>query len=185
MPIFPVMRYELWSSEKPSELAVALSKHTQSWPIITRLGGHKVFAGTVTETGFQLVRVGHNRNSFRPTLFGVFLPDDQSTLIRVTIRHSPYFFVAVAIFFLLFTYLCLQEVALPLLFAALRNDTQEMLQYLSPPSLFFLLSPIAVLLLSYIFSWLVFSSEAKVAKSELAEILSPLNTEPEKSIRTT
>ena len=178
MSFLPILRYDLRSSAKPSELITLLGNHVQSWPIITRLGGHKVFAGTVTDSGFRIVRVGSTRNSFRPTLFGVFSPAGQYTIIRVTIRHSAIFFVPLIIMFLLFfLYFSLQEV-LPLLYAILRSDTQDVLRYISPPSLYFLLSPLAVLLLGYLFSWIFFSSEANAAKNELAEILSPGCEEP-------
>jgi len=178
MSFFPILRYNLRSSAKPSDLTALLGNHVQSWPIITRLGGHKVFAGTVTETGFHIVRVGSTRNSFRPTLFGDFSPAGQYTIIKVTIKYSANFFVPfIIMFFLFFFFFSLQE-ALPLLYAILRSNSQETLRYLSPPSLFFLLSPLAVPLLGYLFSWLFFASEANSAKNELAEILSPVSEEP-------
>jgi hypothetical protein len=176
------MKYELRSSVKPSELVATLGEHVQPWSIIyRRMNGHKTFVGAITETGFQLVRIGHNRNSFRPTLYGIFFPDGQSTLIQVTIRHSNYYFATIIVFFLFLVYLCLHEAALPFLFDVLHNNTQEILLYFSVPVLLFWVGPIAFLLLSYILLWLFFSSEAEAAKSELAKILSPLDIEAEKS----
>jgi hypothetical protein len=178
MPFLPVSSYEIKSSAKPSEIVALLNTHVQPFPIVTRLGGHKTFSGTVSENGFRFIRVGENRNSFRPTVSGNFQVSPQFTTIRVTIKHDAFFFIALAIMFLLFCSFSLSNSALPLLMAFLSHNTQEIQYYLSPPNLFILFSPIALLLIGYFFAWVFFESESDSAKRELANILAPLILNP-------
>ncbi len=174
MPLFPVSSYEIKSLAKPSEIVAVLNTHVQPFPIVSRLGGHKTFSGSVSETGFRFIRVGENRNSFRPTVSGTFQLSPQFTTIRVTIKHDAYFFIPLAIMFLLFCSFSLSNSVLPLFTALLSNNTQEIQKYLSLPYLFFLLSPIALLFIGYFFALAFFEGEADSAKKELAKILGPL-----------
>ncbi len=91
MSLFSVKNYEFKLLARPSEIVAALRLHVQPFPIITRLGGHKTFAGSVSETGFRFVRVGETRNSFRPTVLGKFSTDAQGTTINITIKHDAFF----------------------------------------------------------------------------------------------
>ena len=61
------------------------------FPVVTRLGGYKSFAGSMSETGFRFIRVGDNRNSFRPTVSGTFSTDSEFTVLDITIKHDAYF----------------------------------------------------------------------------------------------
>jgi hypothetical protein len=178
MSIFPANSYKLKSLAKPSEIASVLSAHVQPLPIVTRLGGHKTFAGSVSETVFRFVRVGETRNSFRPTIIGEFSADSQGTTINITIKHDAYFFIPLLIMFLLFASFSLQNSLIPLIIAFVGNNTQEVQKYLSPPFLLFLLSPIAMLFIGYFFGVMFFESEASAATKELTDILSPFTIKP-------
>lgn len=172
MSLFPVKSYEIKSSTKPSEIVETLSAHVQPLPIVTRPGGHKTFAGSVSETGFRFVRVGKSRNSFRPTVSGKFLSLNQSTTIYVTIKHDTYYFVPLAIVFFAFAVLSLDSL-LPFLTAVSNINHLEIQKYLSPPHILFLLSSIAMLFTGYILPIALFETEANAAKMELARILTP------------
>jgi hypothetical protein len=180
MPFFPVKSYEIKSSAKPSDIVATLSAHVQPLPIVTRLGGHKTFAGSVSETGFRFVRVGENRNSFRPTVLGKFLSSNQLTIVQITIKHDAFYFIPLAIMFFSFVAFSLNSL-LPFLTAVSSNNAQEIQKYLSPPHLLFLLSPIAMLFIGYISPVVLFETEANAAKRELAEILAPFILKPEYS----
>ena len=172
MPLFPVNSYEIKSLAKPSEIVSTLNTHVQPLPIVTRLGGHKAFAGSVSETGFRFIRVGENRNSFRPTVLGKFLSSHQFTIVHVTIKHDAYYFIPLAIICLSFVAFSFNSL-LPFLAAFSSNNAQEIQKYLSPPHIYFLLSPIAMLFIGYVLPVVLFESEATAAKKELAEILAP------------
>ncbi len=80
--------------------------------------------------------------------------------------------------FLLFCLFSLSNSVPSLLTAFLSNNTREIEKYLSLPYLLFLLRPIALLFIGYFFALVFFEGEAKSAKKELAEILSPLLLNP-------
>ena len=174
MPFLPVSSYEIKSSAKPSEIVALLNTHVQPFPIVTRLGGHKTFSGSVSENGFRFIRVGENRNSFRPTVSGTFHSSPQFTTVQVTIKHDAFFFIPLAIMFLLFCSFSLSNSVLPLLNGFLSNNPQEIQNYLALPHIFFLFSPIVLLFIGYFFALVFFESEAESAKKELAKILAPL-----------
>lgn len=178
MSLLPVKNYEIKLLANPSEIVASLSTHVQPLPIITRLGGHKTFAGSVSETGFRFVRVGETRNSFRPTVSGKFSTNSQGTTISITIKHDAYFFIPLLIIFVIFALISLQNSWIPLIIAFLSNNTQEINKYLSPPFLFSLLSPIVLLFIVYLFGILFFESEANAAQKELADILEPFTIKP-------
>jgi len=176
MSIFPVVKFELQSSEKPSDLAARLSKYVQVPSIILYWRPHKTFAGTVTETSFQLIRIGSSRNSFRPTVFGEFIITDQSTIIRVTIKHHISLFIAIVFFSLFFLNMSLWVIGLSIFPTLIRSGTYDMQQLVAPPLIVFLLFPIIVPILLFATTWLSFPSEAKAYKNELVNILSIFNS---------
>src|SRR5512145_2281818 len=171
MSFFPVNTYKLRSLAKPSEIIAVLSKHVQPFQIVTRLGGHKTFAGSISEKGFRFVRVGDNRNSFRPTVSGIFSIDSEFTIVDITIKHDAHFFIPMIVMFFIFVFGILNIVLLPLLVALVNNNSQEVQKYLSPPYLLFLLSPLGVPFISYIFGAAFFDGEAYLAEKELSQIL--------------
>jgi len=181
MSLVPVNTYKVRSLAKPSEIIAALGKHVQGFPIVTRLGGHKTFAGSISETGFRFVRVGDNRNSFRPTISGTFTSDSEFTIIDITIKHDAYFYVPLIIMFFLFMLPVLASTLLPLFIALLANNPQEIHKYLSPPHSLYLLSPFGVVFLGYFLGAAFFDSEAHLAERDLTEILAPFIIKPETS----
>lgn len=183
MPFFPVNTYKVRSLAKPSEIISVLSKHVQPFPVVTRLGGHKTFAGSISDTGFRFVRVGENRNSFRPTILGTFSTDSEFTVLDITIKHDAYFFIPMIIMSFVFVFGILNVAALPLLAALASNNSQDLHKYLSPPYLLFLLSPLSVPFIGYIFGAAFFDGEAYFAEKELSEILAPFIIKPEISSR--
>jgi hypothetical protein len=181
MSFVPVNTYKVRSLAKPSEIVAVLSKHVQGLPIVTRLGGHKTFAGSISETGFRFVRVGDNRNSFRPTISGTFSSDSEFTIIDITIKHDAYFYVPLIIMFFLFMFPVLNSTLLPLLVALLNNNPQEIHKYLSSPYSLYLLSPFGVVFIGYFLGAAFFDSEAYLAEKDLTEILAPFIIKPETS----
>ena len=180
MSFFPVNTYKVRSLAKPSEIISVLSKHVQPFPVVTRLGGHKTFAGSISGTGFRFVRVGEYRNSFRPTISGTFSTDSEFTVLDITIKHDAYFFIPLIAMSFIFVFGILNVVMLPLLTALISNNSQEIHKYLSPPYLLFLLSPLGVPFIGYIFGAALFDGEAYSAEKELSEILAPFIIKPEK-----
>jgi hypothetical protein len=186
MSIFPVNTYSVRSRAKPSEIVAGLSRHVQPFPYVRVLPGriqeHKAFWGTISETGFRLVRISNARNSFRPTIYGSFSSDSEFTILRITIKHGVYFFISM-IFVFLVAVLAIYNVALlPLLVALFSNRLQDIQTYLSPPYSYYLLVPFAALFFGYFLNVAFFESEAHLAERELSKILEPFFIKTDTSV---
>ena len=177
MSLFPVNTYRVRSLAKPSEIVAVLSKHVQPFPYVRVTPGpvqeHKIFWGTISETGFRLARISDARNSFRPTIHGDFSSDSEFTILRITIKHGVYFFTS-AIFAFLVAALAIYNVELlPLLVALFSNNAQGVQTYLSPPYSYYLLIPFAAVFFVYFLNVAFFESEAHLVERELSKILEP------------
>ncbi|MBD2040872.1 WD40 repeat domain-containing protein [Microcoleus sp. FACHB-672] len=118
---------------------------------------HAPYEGTINDSGFDIRRIIHYRNSFLPKIRGRFEPLSQGTLIHVTLR-VPTFIIA----FLLFWYAVWYSISIPFfLFGALSGDVDALLafQFVGLP----------VLLLFAL--WCAFWYEANRSRHELTQII--------------
>jgi len=178
MRFFPVKSYELESLAKSSEIAAILSEHVQDHPLTFPFVKHKTFYGSVSDTGFRIVRVDRNRNSFRPPVLGTFNSSPKLTTIHVTIKHDVYSFMPVIIISALIIMFVCQFLAIPLL-SAHSSNFQEMATYLSSFCLYFLIALGVFLFIGYLTALVFFESEATIAKIELAIIFAPIIFHPD------
>jgi hypothetical protein len=178
MPFLPVRTFMVKSLAKPADIAAALKMHVQPLSMVNRFEGHKAFFGSVSEYDFRLIRVGKNRNPFRPAASGALMVSPKFIVIRVTIQHDVLFFAPLAIAFLFYCLLSVSTSALPLVVAILSNNFQDVQRHSSLPYLLLLVSPIALLAIGYILSWAAFESEANHLEGELTKIFVPLMVEP-------
>ncbi len=114
---------------------------------------HKPYAGTLSETGFEIHRIIHYRNSFLPMIRGRFEPSPEGTIVHITMRLHPF-----VIAFLIFWYLAWYSFSIPIGLAG------------AIPTIFafqFLGLPIAILIVF----WIAFWTEAHRSRRELTQII--------------
>jgi hypothetical protein len=116
-------------------------------------GNHLPYEGTLSETGFQISRIIHHRNSFLPVIRGRFEPTSSGTIVRITMRLHPY-----VIAFLGFWYLAWYSFFFPIWLTG------------AMPAAFavqFVGLPIAILLAF----WAVFWSEVYRSRCDLMQMI--------------
>jgi len=114
---------------------------------------HLPYEGTLSETGFQISRIIHYRNSFLPVIRGRFEPSPSGTTVQITMRLHPF-----VIGFLAFWYLTWYSFCFPLWLTG-AMPTMFALQFIG--------LPIAVL---FIF-WGAFWAEAHRSRQDLEQML--------------
>ena len=116
-------------------------------------GNHLPYEGTLSETGFQISRIIHHRNSFLPVIRGRFEPSPSGTSVRITMRLHPY-----VIAFLGFWYLAWYSFFCPVWLTG-AMPTAFALQFVG--------LPIVVLLVF----WAVFWSEVYRSRRDLMQMI--------------
>jgi WD40 repeat protein len=114
---------------------------------------HLPYQGTFSETGFQISRIIHNRNSFLPMIRGQFESSSLGTSVHITMRLHP-----VVIAFLSCWYLFWYGIFFPVWLTGSIPATFALL---------FLGSPIALLLVF----WGAFWAEASRSRGDLEQII--------------
>ncbi|MBD1936748.1 hypothetical protein [Microcoleus sp. FACHB-68] len=118
---------------------------------------HAPYEGTINDSGFDIRRIIHYRNSFLPKIRGRFEPFSQGTLIHVTLRLPPFI-----IAFLLFWCAVWYSIAIPFfLFGALSGDVDAFLAFQ------FVGLPVLILFAL----WCGFWYEANRSRHELTQII--------------
>ncbi|MFE1748574.1 WD40 repeat domain-containing protein [Coleofasciculus sp. H7-2] len=137
----PIVLEKLAAHIEPSKLRWHISRH------------HAPYEGTLSETGFEIHRIIHYRNSFVPIIRGRFELSPSGTIIRITMKLHPF-----VIAFLVFWYVTWYSFSLPMCLAgAMPADF----------ALMFLGMPITIL---FAF-WCAFWYEANRSRRDLVQII--------------
>ncbi len=114
---------------------------------------HKPYEGTLSESGFEIQRIIHYRNSFLPLIRGRFEASPTGTIVRITMRLH-----AVVIGFLAFWYLTWYSFFLPIWLTG-AMPTAIALQFVGLP---------VVILIVF---WVAFWVEVQRSRDDLAQII--------------
>jgi WD40 repeat protein len=159
MKLLPYDAFTIQTREPLSDVIEKLDAQIEAPKAIrwTFSRNHSPYEGTISNSGFELRRIIHYRNSFLPKLRGRFEPSSDGTIIRVTIRLHPF-----VIAFLLFWYSVWYSITIPLfVFGAFSGDVDVVI------ALQFLGLPIVLL---FVF-WCAFWYEANRSRHKLAQII--------------
>ncbi|MDY6939861.1 MAG: hypothetical protein SWY16_19685 [Cyanobacteriota bacterium] len=115
-----------------------------------------LYSGTISESGFEIHRIIHYRNSFLPRIKGQFEPSRNGTIVRATLSLHP-FITAFSIFWWCMWY----SIAIPICLAGWLSDDIG-LETILPLGM-----PIAIF---FIF-WCAFWTEANRSRHELTEMI--------------
>ena len=117
---------------------------------------HKPYQGTISETGFEIRRIIHYRNSFLPKIRGQFEATPQGTLVRIKMGLYP--FVTA---FLLFWFFSWYSFVIPLFLSSGALFGEEFVPWL----------PVVLPLVVLFAFWWAFWCEARRSRRELTAIL--------------
>jgi hypothetical protein len=108
MKLFPEYSFEMSSHAQPDELFQTLSKKVYpSWNSFRYLQSHKIFAGTILQDRFTLIRIDFFRTRLRPVIYGKVIPANPGSKIMVRMGYdqgSVFFaviFILIVIYFLI------------------------------------------------------------------------------------
>jgi hypothetical protein len=105
MKLFPEYSFELNFHAQPDELFQALSRMVcPSWNRFKYLRSHKIFAGTIMQDRFTLIRVDFFRTRLRPVIYGKILPANFGSKIMVRMGYDQGSVFFAVIFLLIVIY---------------------------------------------------------------------------------
>ena len=105
MKLFPGYSFEINSHAQPGELFQALSKEVfPSWNRFRYLQSHKIFAGTILQDRFTLIRVDFFRTRLRPVIYGNVIPANSGSKIMVRMGYDQGSVLFAVIFILIVIY---------------------------------------------------------------------------------
>jgi len=89
MRILPHSEYRLHVQQAPEEVVALLSEYVEPVSPIAYFRFRRRFIGTVNTDGFEIIRIGTARNTFRPMAKASFRLAASGTLIDVAVTASP------------------------------------------------------------------------------------------------
>ena len=106
MKLFPEYSFEMSFHSQPDQLFQVFSKEV--FPSRNRfryLQSHKIFAGTILQDRFTLIRVDFFRTRLRPVIYGKVLPADSGSKIMVRMGYDQGSVLFAVIFILIVIYI--------------------------------------------------------------------------------
>lgn len=171
MNLLPYARVSIQTTTPLSAVIAALEAHIEAPRV--RWGfsrDHAPYTGTLTESGFEIHRIIHYRNSFLPRIRGQFEALPQGTIVHVTLSLHP-----LVLAFLLFWLCTWYGILLPVaVIGMLAGDVPpEIVPFIGLP------------LLALVAFWGAFWYEAKRSQRDLAQIVhgNPLVVPPTHRLR--
>lgn len=153
-----LLPYDTFTLQTPDPVSIVLQRlATQVEPIKkvrwTFSRNHLPYEGTCSETGFQIYRIIHYRNSFLPQIQGRFASSPLGTNVQITMRVHPF-----VIAFLGFWYLAWYSCFVPL-WLSRAIPVEIALPFLGLP------------ILALVMFWAAFWAEAQRSRRDLAEMI--------------
>jgi hypothetical protein len=151
-----ILPYDKFTVVTPDPLPIVLQRlgaNIEPFKAIRFSRNHTLYQGSVSEDGFQISRIIHNRNSFLPMIRGRFEVQSHQTLIHIQMSIHP-FVLAFLGFWFLFWYGAIIPIAL----------TGTMPSHMA--AIF-----IGMPMLMLIIFWMAFWFEANRSRAELTNIV--------------
>lgn len=151
-----VLPYDSFTILTPDPLPIvlqrlnALVEPTKTFKFSTK---HAPYQGSISESGFQISRIIHYRNSFLPRIRGRFEVQSHQTLIHVQMGLHPFVMA-----FLGFWFFCWYSAIIPITLAGAMPNNMAAL---------FIGMPILMLIIFGVAFW----SEANRSRNELTQII--------------
>ena len=157
MKLLPRDRFSIQTRQPLPVILATLEPHIEAprmrWGFSRK---HSSYTGTLSDSGFEIRRIIHYRNSFLPQIRGRFESESQGTTVHITMGLHPLVLVFLGVWGSIW-----YSLTLPIaLSGALTGDMQ-------PEILLFLGAPLAVLLIFLGGFW----SEAQRSRRELTQII--------------
>ena len=167
MKLLPRDRFSIQTHQPRSVIVKTLEPHIEAprlrWGFSRE---HASYTGTLSDSGFEIRRIIHYRNSSLPQIRGRFESESQGTTVHITMGLHPLVLVFLGVWGSIW-----YSLTIPIaLSGALTGDVQ-------PEILVFLGAPLAVLLIF----WGGFWSEAQRSRRDLTQILQGVPLSPSTS----
>lgn len=171
MGLPPATQFSLRMRATPDDLRSRLAAHIEPPASFVYFRPHKEFAGTIYPRGFEVFRIGRYRNSFRPSAYGQFSAAPNGTPVSVVIKLPQSFLPMVAVLAVIFGAVA-QKALTDLLFSSARGGLAQALSFPGVcPDALFILSPVAVPIVSIALAWACFGTEAAALRDAVTRIL--------------